>query len=40
MSVVSCITTEHNQWLVLLAGIVCIAGSWVTFDLIKRAVGN
>jgi diguanylate cyclase (GGDEF)-like protein len=37
MSVLSCITTEHNLWLVLLAGVVCIAGCWVAFDLIKRA---
>jgi diguanylate cyclase (GGDEF)-like protein len=37
MSVLSCITTQHNLWLVLLAGIVCVAGCWVAFDLIKRA---
>ena len=37
MSAISCITTEHNLWLVLLAGVFCIAGCWVAFDLIKRA---
>ncbi len=37
MTVVSCLTTEHNLWLVLLAAVVCVVGAWVFFDLIQRA---
>ncbi len=37
MRVVSCIATEHNLWLVLLAAVVCVSGAWVAFDLVKRA---
>ncbi|PLP57348.1 bifunctional diguanylate cyclase/phosphodiesterase [Mesorhizobium loti] len=37
MRVVSCLVTEHNPWLVLLAVFVCIAGSWVTFRLFRQA---
>ena len=38
MRVISCIITEHNLWLVLLAAIVCIAGSFVTMRLFERAL--
>lgn len=37
MRVLSCLGTEHNPWLVVLAAGICIAGSWVAFDLIQRA---
>ena len=37
MRVLSCIVTEHNLWLVLLAAFVCISGGWVTFGLLQRA---
>lgn len=37
MRVVSCLVTEHNPWLVLLAVFVCITGSWVTFRLFRQA---
>ena len=37
MRVVSCLFTEHNLWLVLLAAIVCISGSGITFSLYNRA---
>jgi diguanylate cyclase len=38
MRVISCIVTEHNLWLVLLAAVVCIAGSFVTMQLLERAL--
>jgi diguanylate cyclase len=38
MRVISCIVTEHNLWLVLLAAIVCTAGSFVTMQLLERAL--
>jgi diguanylate cyclase (GGDEF)-like protein len=38
MRVISCIITEHNLWLVLLAAIVCIAGSYVTMQLLERTL--
>ena len=38
MRVISCIVTEHNLWLVLLAAVVCIAGSFVTMRLLQRAM--
>lgn len=37
MRVISCIATEHNLWLVLLAALTCVSGSWVTFGLFRRA---
>ncbi len=37
MSVVDCIVTQHNIWLVLLAAMVCIGGGWVAFALFSRA---
>jgi diguanylate cyclase len=38
MRVISCIVTEHDLRLVLLAAIVCIAGSFVTMRLFDRAL--
>lgn len=37
MSIIACLTTEHNPWLVLLAALTCISGSWVGFGLFRRA---
>lgn len=36
MRVLDCIVQEHNIWLVLVAGFICIAGSWVTARLFHR----
>lgn len=36
MRVLSCIVGQHNLWLVLLAAIVCVAGSWVALRLLLR----
>ena len=38
MRIISCIVAEHNLWLVFLAAIVCIAGSFVTMRLLERAL--
>jgi diguanylate cyclase (GGDEF)-like protein len=37
MRVISCLFTEHNLWLVLLAAIVCVSGCAITFSLFNRA---
>ncbi|ANT52513.1 putative bifunctional diguanylate cyclase/phosphodiesterase [Mesorhizobium amorphae] len=37
MRVISCVTMEHNLWLVLVAALVCSAGSWATIRLFLRA---
>jgi diguanylate cyclase len=37
MSVISCILTEHDLRLVLLAAIVALSGGWVAFGLFQRA---
>ncbi|MGV1760689.1 putative bifunctional diguanylate cyclase/phosphodiesterase [Rhizobium sp. A22-96] len=37
MRVLSCIVTEHNLWLVLLAAFVCVSGGWITLNLLRRA---
>lgn len=37
MRVISCIATEHNPWLVLLAAFICVSGIWIAFELIQRA---
>ncbi len=37
MRVITCLVFEHNLWLVALAAVVCVAGSWVSFDLFQRA---
>jgi diguanylate cyclase (GGDEF)-like protein len=38
MRVISCIITDHNLWLVCLAAVVCIAGSYVTMRLLERVL--
>ncbi|KKZ84193.1 bifunctional diguanylate cyclase/phosphodiesterase [Rhizobium phaseoli] len=35
-SVVNCITTQHNIWLVLVAALVCVSGSWAVLRLFSR----
>ncbi|SFO27542.1 diguanylate cyclase (GGDEF) domain-containing protein [Mesorhizobium sp. NFR06] len=37
MRVISCVTVDHNLWLVLVAALVCSAGSWATIRLFLRA---
>ena len=37
MRVLTCLVVAHNLWLVLLALLVGIAGSWVTFRLFRQA---
>ncbi|MCJ8055021.1 EAL domain-containing protein [Shinella curvata] len=37
MRILSCLVVAHNLWLVLLALLVGIAGSWVTFRLFRQA---
>ena len=37
MRVISCVAMEHNLWLVLVAAVVCSAGSWATIRLFLRA---
>lgn len=37
MRVVTCLLTEHNLWLVALAAVVCIAGSWIGLNLYAKA---
>ncbi|MDF3213089.1 bifunctional diguanylate cyclase/phosphodiesterase [Mesorhizobium sp. M7A.F.Ca.CA.001.09.2.1] len=37
MRVISCIATEHNLWLVLLAALMCVTGCWVTIGLFDRS---
>ncbi|MDR5781269.1 EAL domain-containing protein [Caballeronia sp. LZ065] len=37
ISVLGCIAFEHNPWLVLLAVLICVAGSWITIRLFVRA---
>ncbi|MGO8024191.1 putative bifunctional diguanylate cyclase/phosphodiesterase [Rhizobium leguminosarum] len=36
ISVVNCITTQHNIWLVLVAALVCVSGSWAVLRLFLR----
>jgi diguanylate cyclase (GGDEF)-like protein len=38
MRVISCIMTEHNLWLVGLAAVICVIGSFVTMRLLERAL--
>lgn len=40
LSVLACITREHNIWLVILAAIVCAVGSWVVIRLFGRAAAT
>ncbi|MDB5523558.1 MAG: bifunctional diguanylate cyclase/phosphodiesterase [Rhizobium sp.] len=36
ISVINCITNQHNIWLVLVAAIVCVSGSWAVIRLHLR----
>lgn len=36
ISVANCITTQHNIWLVLVAALVCVSGSWAVVRLFWR----
>ena len=38
MRVVSCLFTEHNIWLVLVAAMMCVTGAAVTMRLFRRAL--
>ncbi|MFT4066506.1 putative bifunctional diguanylate cyclase/phosphodiesterase [Paraburkholderia sp.] len=40
MSVIGCIVNRHNIWLVMLAGLICFAGSWVTARLYLRTLNT
>jgi NO-binding membrane sensor protein with MHYT domain len=40
MRVLSCAVAEHNLWIVGIAAIVCLAGSWTTIRLVLRANGT
>ncbi|MCG7509105.1 putative bifunctional diguanylate cyclase/phosphodiesterase [Mesorhizobium retamae] len=40
MSVIACITFEHDLRLVLLAAVICIAGSWCAISLFTRVVAT
>lgn len=40
MTVVGCIVEYHNLWLVLLAALLCVSGSWVTARLFLRMAGT
>ncbi|NIE66371.1 EAL domain-containing protein [Burkholderia sp. Ax-1719] len=37
MNVLGCIVNKHNPWLVIVAVLICGAGSWVTARLVRRA---
>jgi diguanylate cyclase (GGDEF)-like protein len=37
-TVLSCIVDDHNNWLVIVAALVCVAGSWAVMSLFGRAV--
>ncbi|MDY8108899.1 EAL domain-containing protein [Fulvimarina sp. 2208YS6-2-32] len=37
MTILSCITEDHNPWVIALAALICVAGSWTTVRLFKRA---
>ena len=39
-TVLGCIVQRHNHWLVLLAALLCGAGSWVTARLFQRTVNT
>lgn len=40
MRVITCLFTEHNLWLVLLAAAMCLVGSGVTTHLYRRTLEN
>ncbi|HYS47689.1 MAG TPA: EAL domain-containing protein [Xanthobacteraceae bacterium] len=37
LRVLACVGYEHDRWLVLLAAVVCITGSWIAMRLFSRA---
>lgn len=37
MRFVTCLYTEHNHWLLALAVLTCVGGSWVALELFRRA---
>ncbi|MGX9394090.1 putative bifunctional diguanylate cyclase/phosphodiesterase (plasmid) [Nitrobacteraceae bacterium UC4446_H13] len=36
MTVLGCVVDKHNLWLVLISGLLCFSGSWVTAHLFQR----
>lgn len=40
MTIVGCIVEMHNPWLVLLAAIICLSGSWAMVRLLLRAAAS
>ncbi|MEW9612907.1 EAL domain-containing protein [Shinella sp. S4-D37] len=40
MTVIECIAEYHNLWLVLLAALLCVVGSWVTARLFQRTTST
>lgn len=40
LAVLGCIAYDHNIWLVLVAAMVCAAGSWATIRLLYRAAAT
>ena len=38
--IIGCIVDYHNFWLVLLAAMLCLSGSWVTARLFLRMAGT
>jgi diguanylate cyclase (GGDEF)-like protein len=40
MTVINCIIYDHNPWLVAVAAILCIAGSWITSRLYQRTIST
>ncbi|KQQ91223.1 EAL domain-containing protein [Aureimonas sp. Leaf324] len=40
MTVLNCIVVEHNLWLVLMAAVICAAGSWAMVRLFQRAADS
>ncbi|WP_158626020.1 bifunctional diguanylate cyclase/phosphodiesterase [Arsenicitalea aurantiaca] len=40
MTILACIADDHNAWLIMLAALVCVAGSWATVRLFNRAAAT
>lgn len=40
MTILGCITYNHNLWLVLVAALLCSSGSWVTARLFQRTIAT
>lgn len=40
MRVLNCLVYEHNPWMVALAAVMCVAGSFVTSKLFQRTLGE